>query len=213
MEPLEKAQELYDRGLDDYRAGEYDTALEALQEAHQLYAEAGDKEGESETLNDLGVVCIQMERWDQAQQALEEALSLRQEIGHRSGQGITLGNLGMMYERRGDKDKAIETYEQAAAIFEELGEKGNEKAITRQLAKLKVRGGRFLGAMTDYERGIDEGQTTVKDKAFRRLVGVLDRVLGIGPASLGEDEEEEDVIDVPATDLDEASSPPQEGDG
>jgi len=210
MESLEKAQELYDRGLDDYRAGEYDAALEALQEAHQLYAEAGNRKGESETLNDLGVVYTQMEQWDEAQQALEKALAIRQETEERSGQGITLGNMGMMYERRGDEDKAIETYEQALAIFEELGEKGNEKAIARQLSKLKAKQGRFLGAVTDYERGIDEGQITVKDKVFRRLVGVLDRVLGIGPASLGEDEEEEDVIEDSATDLDEPSSPSED---
>jgi len=143
---MEEAKQLYDRGIDDYRAGEYEEAIEALSQARSLYAEAGDRQAEAEVLNDLGVVYLQMDEWEQAQDALQTALTIRRELEDRSGQGITLGNLGMLYERQGDEEQAIQAYEQARAIFEELGEKGNEKAITRRLDHLQK--GSFLERLT-----------------------------------------------------------------
>lgn len=136
MAITDEAKRLYDKGIDDYRVGEYEEAQEALIRARELYAEAGDRKGEAEALNDLGVVCIQLEEWEKAEQSLDEALTIRMAMQDRSGQGITLGNMGMLYDHRGDDDRAIETYRQALAIFQELGEKGNEKAVARQLKKM-----------------------------------------------------------------------------
>ena len=136
MANLEEAKRLYDKGLDGYRAGEYEEALEALTRARNLYAEAGDRSQESAVLNDMGVVCVQMEDDENAQRFLEEALTIRMALQDRSGQGMTLGNLGMMYARQDNTEKAAEAYQQAIAIFQELGDQGNEKAVARQLSKL-----------------------------------------------------------------------------
>ena len=136
MANLEEAKRLYDKGLDGYRAGEYEEALEALTRARDLYAEAGDRDQESAVLNDMGVVCIQMEDGENAHRFLEEALTIRMAIQDRSGQGITLGNLGMMYARQDNNEKATEAYQQAIAIFQELDDQGNAKAVARQLSKL-----------------------------------------------------------------------------
>ncbi len=94
MANLEEAKRLYDKGLDGYRAGEYEEALEALTRARDLYAEAGDRSEESAVLNDMGVVCIQMEDWDNAQRFLEEALTIRMVLQDRSGQGYDPRQLG-----------------------------------------------------------------------------------------------------------------------
>jgi tetratricopeptide (TPR) repeat protein len=133
---VEEAKRLYNKGLDGYRAGEYEEALEALSRARDLYAEAGDRGEESAVLNDMGVVCVQMEDGENAQRFLEEALTIRMAIQDRSGQGMTLGNLGMMYARQDETEKATEAYQQALAIFQELDDSGNEKAVARQLSKL-----------------------------------------------------------------------------
>jgi tetratricopeptide (TPR) repeat protein len=171
MVDIDEAKRLYDSGLDAYRAGEYEEAIESLTRARSLYAEAGDRKGESEALNDLGVVCIQMDEWEDAHQHLNEALTIRRELTDRSGEGITLGNLGMLYARQGDDDKAEEAYEQAIEIFQELGEEGNRKAVDRQLKRLRRVGilemlgdmvglGRLTGSSEDDE---DEGDYDVID--------------------------------------------------
>ena len=163
MANLEEAKRLYDKGLDGYRAGEYEEALEALTRARDLYGEAGDRDNESAVLNDMGVVCVQMEDEENAHRFLEEALTIRMALQDRSGQAMTLGNLGMMYARQDNTEKATESYQQAITIFQELGDQGNAKAVARQLSKLNGaptlahRLFRMLGRLTG---GHDEESTT-----------------------------------------------------
>ena len=173
MANIEEAKRLYDKGLDSYRAGEYEEALEALTRARDLYAEAGDRSTESAVLNDMGVVCVQMEEMENAQRFLEEALTIRMALHDRAGQGMTLGNLGMMYAQQDETQKATEAYQQAIAIFQELDDTGNEKAVARQLSKLTGaptlahRLFRLLGRLTGGkgEESSDEEETDEGEEA------------------------------------------------
>ncbi|MGD8518784.1 MAG: tetratricopeptide repeat protein [Anaerolineae bacterium] len=197
MTTMEEAKRLYEDGIDAYRAGEYEEALEKLGQARALFAGEGDRKSVSEVLNDSGVVYVQMEAWEQAKNALEEALSIRTELEDRSGQGITLGNLGMMYARQGDEEEAAEAYEQAIEIFRELGERGNEKAVSRQLGKLKIRKGRFLDALGDYQEDLaGEEEPSGTQQVARKLFQFLGRLTG-GPApeDMMLEEDAGDIID------------------
>jgi tetratricopeptide (TPR) repeat protein len=192
MVEIDEAKRLYDQGLDAYRMGDYEEALEALVRAREFYAESGNRVKEAEALNDAGVVCIQLEEWDQAKRYLDEALIIREALGERSAQGMTLGNLGMLYERMGEKEQAAQVYEQAIEIFRELGERGNEKAVARQLSGLKLKKGRFLEALGDYPvGGEEEEEATGAQKMVRRLFRLLGRAGG-GPGA-EEAEVDEDV--------------------
>lgn len=191
MIEIDEGKRLYDQGIDAYRMGDYEEALDALVRARELYAEAGNRVREAEALNDAGVVCIQLEEWDQAGQYLGEALTVREALGERSAQGMTLGNLGMLYQRMGEKEQAAQTYEQAIEIFRELGEGGNEKAVARQLSGLKLKRGKFLEALGDYPVGEAEDEETAgAQKMIRRLFRLFGRVAG-GP---GAEEAEPDGV-------------------
>jgi tetratricopeptide (TPR) repeat protein len=194
MADFDEARRLYDKGLDTYRIGEYQEALEALNRARDLYAEAGDRKEEADVLNDIGVVRVQLEEWDQAQEALEEALTIRMTLQDRSGEGMALGNVGMMYARQGEREKAAEAYEKAIAIFQELGERGNEKAVARQLSKLKLKSGRFMDALGDYHADVRaEESPGAPQKLARQLFRMLGRMTGGGlPEDEGAEYDEED---------------------
>lgn len=198
MTKVEEAKHLYEDGIDAYRAGEYEEALETLGQARDLFAGEGDQKAVGEVLNDIGVIYVQLEEWEEAKNVLDEALSSRIELEDRSGQGITLGNLGMMYARQGDEEKAAEAYEQAIEIFRELGEKGNEKAVARQLNKLKIRKGKFLDALGDYQEDLAaEEEPSGTQQVARKLFQFLGRLTGgQAPEDMMLEDEEGDVIDV-----------------
>jgi tetratricopeptide (TPR) repeat protein len=186
MIEIDEAKRLYDQGLDAYRMGDYEEALDALLRAREFYAEAGNRVREAEALNDAGVVCVQVEEWDQAKRYLDEALTIREALGERSAQGMTLGNLGMLYERMGEKEQAAQVYEQSIEIFRELGERGNEKAVARQLSGLKLKKAKFLDALGDYPvGGEEEEEATGAQKMIRRLFRLLGRASG-GPGEEAE---------------------------
>jgi tetratricopeptide (TPR) repeat protein len=189
----DEAKKLYDNGIDAYRAGEYDQALDALTQARDLYNRVGNQAGEAEALNDAGVVCIQMEQWDSAREYLLAALAIRQAQGDHPGEAITQGNLGTMYERAGEYAAAIHAYEQSATLFREIGEKGNEKAVARRLNKLKLKHGRVEEALGDYGAELAaEKELGAPQKMARQLFRLLGRLTGSGAA---DDEDDDDDWD------------------
>ena len=189
------ASEFQDQGVDAYRAGEYEDALEAFEQARNLAAEAGDREGEVEALGSMGVVSVELENWDEARHFLDQALDICVETEDQINRGKVLGNLGMMYARQGDKENAAEAYEQAIDIFRDLGETGYEKDIARQLSKVQLKKGSFLDAIGSYREGLEEEEeATGTQKMARKLFRLFGRLSG--PAPIDEDEDDGDVLDV-----------------
>ena len=187
------ASEMQEQGKDAYRAGEYEEALEAFEQARKLSAAAGDREAEVEALGSMGVVCVELENWDDAHRFLDQALDICEDTGDQPNRAMVLGNLGMMHARQGDKESAAEAYEQAITIFQDLGETGYEKDVARQLSKLKLKKGSFLDAIGSYRDSLEEGeQATGTQKMARKLFRLFGRLSGPVPV---EYEEEGDVID------------------
>jgi tetratricopeptide (TPR) repeat protein len=197
MAQKDDAKQRFEQGIDAYRAGEYEEALGMLAQARELFVQAGNRTGEAEALGSMGAVYIQMEEWEKAQQSLDEALAAATDAQDRSNQGKVLGNLGMLYARQGDQEKAAAAFEQAIALFREIGERDNEKAVARQMSKLKLKKGKFLEALGDYQSGLEGGaEASGAQKMARKLFRLFGRVTGGPTLEGGEGEEEEDVIDV-----------------
>jgi tetratricopeptide (TPR) repeat protein len=195
MEQQDQARDAHDTGMDAYRAGEYEQALDAFARARSLFMQAGDRTGEIEALGSMGAISIELEDWDQAGQTLDEALALAQEQGDLSNQGKILGNLGMMYARQGETEKAAEAYEKAIATFQETGERGYEKDVARQMSKLKLKKGKFLQALEDYQPDLEGGaEVSGAQKMARKLFRLLGRG-ATGPADLDAGEEDDDDDD------------------
>jgi tetratricopeptide (TPR) repeat protein len=192
----DEAKRFYDSGIDAYRAGEYEEALDVLTRARDLYNRAGNQAGEAEALNDAGVVCIQMEEWERAREYLLAALAIRQAQGNHTGEAITQGNLGTMYERAGEYAAAILAYEQSVALFREVGEKGNEKAVARRLSKLKLKHGRVEEALGDYGAELaGEEELGAPQKMARQLFRLLGRLTGSGATPDEDDDDWDDDED------------------
>jgi tetratricopeptide (TPR) repeat protein len=190
MEQRDQARDAHEAGLDAYRAGEYEEALEAFALARNLFAQAGDRTGQIEALGSQGAISIELEEWEQAKQYLDQALALSEEQGDQSNQGKILGNLGMMYARQGQEEAAAEAYQEAIAIFQETGERGYEKDVARQLSKLKLKKGKVLEALEDSQLGLEgEAEASGAQKMARKLFRLFGRVAG-GPLEADADEEE-----------------------
>ncbi len=193
MTSVTEASELKEQGVDAFRAGEYEEALEAFEQARDLFAMAGDPEGESEALGNMGVACIELERWDDARRFLAAALEICDETGDQLNKGKALCNLGMMHARHGDSDRAAKAYEESIAIFQDLGEHGYEKDVARQLKKL-AREDQLSNALGGFREGLAyrweaTGVPMMARKLFR-LVGRRG-----DPGDLDEEQDDE-IIDL-----------------
>jgi len=191
MALVSEASELKEQGVDAFRAGEYEEALEAFQQARDLFAMAGDPQSESEALGNMGVVCIELERWDDARRFLAAATDICDETGDQLNKGKALCNLGMMYARQGESDRAAEAYEESIAIFQELGEQGYEKDVARQLKRLN-RETQLSHALGGFREGLAyRWEATGVPMMARKLFRLGGRQAG--PADLDEEQDDETI--------------------
>lgn len=119
------------------RRGNYQEAMELLQEAKRLAEQALDDRTLGDAAYHLGdlyyIEAFYMHRRDR-NEALEfhnEALALRKKVDDKRGVVHSLSRLGTIYEQTGKPDQALEYHNEAIRIANEIGyERGLERPIT-----------------------------------------------------------------------------------
>ncbi|MCA1605487.1 MAG: tetratricopeptide repeat protein, partial [Acidobacteria bacterium] len=100
--------------------GEYADALIYYQMALKIAREVNDRELESGSLNNIGVVYEQSGRFTEAIAQYTESLKIVRELKNKRAEGETLQNIGAAYAASGEYAKALEQYEASLKIAREL---------------------------------------------------------------------------------------------
>src|SRR5262249_41298023 len=116
-----EAKQLRQGTLEEKRKG-----IEKYQEALELYRRASDRNGEAQTLNNIGVVYRSLGEMQKALEKYNEALPILRAVGDRNGEAITLNNIGLVYWSLGETQKALEKYNEALPILRAVGDRNGE---------------------------------------------------------------------------------------
>ncbi|MCD6499192.1 MAG: tetratricopeptide repeat protein [Deltaproteobacteria bacterium] len=107
-----------------YRSmGEYDTAIEYYERAHELFLAAMDRRGVAATLDDMGKVMWQKGEFDRALSFHNSALELRATLGDDRSTAFTLGNIGLVYRDKGRFEEAFEYFQRSMMLREKIGDR------------------------------------------------------------------------------------------
>jgi tetratricopeptide (TPR) repeat protein len=104
-------------------------SIDKYHEALELYRRATDRNGEAQTLNNIGEVYWSLGEMQKALEKHNEALPLWRIVGDRRGEAVTLINIGLVYRSLGETQKALEKYNEALPIMRAVGDR-SEEAIT-----------------------------------------------------------------------------------
>jgi eukaryotic-like serine/threonine-protein kinase len=105
------------------RQGQVNDAAVALEEAQQLFANAGDRMGAAQALNVLGHVAYDRGDFDGALQAYQGAFVVFRTMGNKLRQAASLNNIGNIYYDKGDLLHAKQYYEESVADYREVDDK------------------------------------------------------------------------------------------
>ena len=114
----------------------------------------GDRSGEANTLNNIGLVYSELGEKQKALEYYSQSLPLSHAVGDRSGEANTLNNIGLVYSELGEKQKALEYYSQSLPLSRAVGDRSGEANTLINIAYVKATQGNLTEALTNIEASL-----------------------------------------------------------
>ena len=171
----------HQKGIELFRAGQYDEARRAFEEARAEAQRADDRQAEGQALNDLGAAYQKLRQHDQARQSFEAAIRLFADLGDDRRRAQAMGNLGTLLGEMKKHREAIIRLEQAADVFTRIGDKQSAALTLKWLSRTYLQNWDFLEAIFAYERALARLEPLPPDQALlRKLLQIPMRILSRG---------------------------------
>jgi eukaryotic-like serine/threonine-protein kinase len=141
--------------------GRLQDAVSSCREATDIFAAAGNPDGEARSLRIWADVIARMDV-PEAIRLYQQAQTIFRRNGSEAGEADVLDNLGNLYEGQGDPAAAEKMVRQAVAIFRRLDDQRNMTTAIGNLAGDRLDQGDLRGAVQLYEealRGKDPADT------------------------------------------------------
>jgi|HubBroStandDraft_4_1064222.scaffolds.fasta_scaffold01714_2 DNA-binding winged helix-turn-helix (wHTH) protein/tetratricopeptide (TPR) repeat protein len=145
-----------------------ENAVAACREARDIFAAAGDQEGEARSLRIWADVAFQTDV-PQSIRLFQQAQAIFSRNGSEADVANVLNNLGNVYELQGDPATAEKMLRQAVAIFRRLDDKKNMTTALGNLANDRLDRGDLRGAIQLYEEARQSGDPA--DAGHAALIG------------------------------------------
>jgi len=153
------ARAWFELGKFSILAGEAQRAVDDyLVRALVLYKRSGNRYGEAETANALGIGYARLGQSDDAEEQYRKAVELRRAVGNRRGLATSLRNLGNVLSLRGKFDEAAAVLDQARRLHSELGDRGGLAAVENELGLLAEERGDYPNALAAFRRALQAWQ-------------------------------------------------------
>lgn len=143
-----EADKLFETGLEQFRAGQFEAALETYKRVLAIREQLGDKPGVGQTLNNMGDIYSDRGQYQQALEVLQQALALRRELRDRAGTSETLNSIGFVYRRQREYSQALELHEEA---LEQAQTASDRSGIGESLHNI----GAVYGSQGQVDRSLD----------------------------------------------------------
>ncbi|WP_375443188.1 tetratricopeptide repeat protein, partial [uncultured Nostoc sp.] len=142
-------------GLAYLSLGQYQQAIEFLQQSLDIAREISDRNTEGLSLMNLGLAYLYQGQYQQAIKFYQQSLEIAREIGDRNTEGLSLMNLGNTYNYLGQYQQAIEFLEQSLDIAREIGDRNTEGLSLMNLGNAYNYQGQYQQAIDFFQQSLD----------------------------------------------------------
>lgn len=127
----------------------------AAQESIRLYRQAGDRWGEAQGFNTLGLIEADAGRFADALDNHLKALAIREADNDKEGLSYTFNNLGNVYRNMGEHQKALEYHQRGLQLKIELGNKSSEAYSHQNIGLVYFAMKDYANARAAYQRSLE----------------------------------------------------------
>jgi CHAT domain-containing protein/Tfp pilus assembly protein PilF len=129
-------------------------SIEKYHEALDSYRRASDRNGEAQTLNNIGEVYWLLGELRKALEKYNEALPISRAAGDRRGEARTLHNIGQAHWSLGEMEKALEKYNEALLIRRAVGDRNGEAQTLHNIGQDYWSQGNMRKALEKYNEAL-----------------------------------------------------------
>jgi DNA-binding winged helix-turn-helix (wHTH) protein/TolB-like protein/Flp pilus assembly protein TadD len=166
------ARALQDQALLFNFLGRTQDSIALCRESKDIFAAAGDRQGEASALRASADVLSDGGDLPGAIHLYQQAESIFREIGSEGGVASVLNNLGRIYEREGDLATAEKMYRQAQASFRLLDDNARLAVVTGNVARDRMEQGDLPAAIHLYQEQLQLGDPSNTENAALSGYGV-----------------------------------------
>lgn len=148
--------EIYERYQNIKQNEELKYQIETL----KIHRESGNRQGEANTLANIGYLYNSKEKYEEALNYFTKALQINIEIGGRQGEANQLLNLGSTFRLLGDKIKALEYCNKALKLHTKISYKQGQANTLSLMGNIYVDEGAFNDAANYYRDALKIYRTT-----------------------------------------------------
>ncbi len=180
QQPSAEALQLLQIGIQQYKNGALQEALQTFYKALLILKENDNKDTEGHTLNVIGRVYEHLGQYPQALASYKQALEIAKQLGQKSEEATRLGNIGFIYQLQGKYPQALEFYQQALTIDKQISKHSPEGTTLNNIGAVYELQGKYPQALKLYQQAlkihidtknkVEEG-TTIKNLGglYRKL--------------------------------------------
>jgi len=158
-----KAERLYAEAVHRRSLGSADemrAALQVLEQALPLWRQIGDRNGESDTLTQIGLSHRSLGDLDAALTELTRSAAIAESQSYLDGLAEALNGQALIDKRQGRVDAALEKYHRALVIAEERGSAEQRAKVLQNLGMLHFDRGETRQALERFELALPLWQAT-----------------------------------------------------
>ena len=146
-----EAARLFNQGLQQVQASQYQQALESCQQALQIYRELNDP-NQANTHLLIGNIYLILGQYENATNSFLQTLEIARAIQNAALESKALNNLGATYFALGQYQKALEFNQRSLAIARSIGDRQMESITLGLLGNNYVALGKYQRALEFYQQ-------------------------------------------------------------
>ncbi|WP_346291756.1 CHAT domain-containing protein [Sphaerothrix gracilis] len=155
----ETAAELTQIGLEHYREYQLADAIQAWQQALELYRAASNLLGQSLVANLLAAAHIGLDQYAVALEFAQSAANFAHQAADVSLEAEALGNQGIAYRALGNYSAAIAVYQQALTLMQQQGDRAGEAQLRGLIGNAHESLGDYAAALAAHQQSLEIAQS------------------------------------------------------
>jgi CHAT domain-containing protein/Tfp pilus assembly protein PilF len=152
--PTSPIELLQKQAEEQFKAKQYEAAIQSLQKILQLYREQSNAKGELSVLESIASIYQVQGNLQQAIAYFQKHLNLARNLADRVAEANSLGNLGNIYRALGDYGKAIASHQQGLLVRREMQDRVGEGAVLSSLGNIYFNLGNYSRASEYLEKSL-----------------------------------------------------------